>query len=644
MCGISGVLGELVRTTDALADHLQAHRGPNGAGCHTDPHGRARLQFRRLAIIDLSDAANQPIANEDRTVWVVCNGEIYNFRELRRELEQKGHTFRSQGDVEVLVHLWEEHGPGLLNRLNGMFALCIWDARTGEAFLARDHAGIKPLYVTQSERGIAFASEAKVLLDVPGVSRGVDPVALRQYLTFLWVPGTRTMWRDIRKLPPAGWLRWKNGAITEGTWWDWDQSAKGQASPDEWSAAVRDTLRESVERQLVSDVPVGTLLSGGLDSSAITAAMRSVMPTGRLDAYTARVEGGATDGFSDDLPFARQVGAHLGVNLVEASIAPTIVEMLPELVWHSDEPLADPAIAASHLLCRCAREHGTVVLLSGQGADELYHGYRSHDAVRLARRLSGIPSPLTRAATSIAGALLGRSGATAGALPRRALKMLRFLGSESQARVLQLADWGSMDMRHELLANGGEEPTAQDVYGDYLALFQQARATTDEERWSYVLFKTFMPALNLTYGDRTSMASSVELRVPFLDRALVEQAGRIPSALKMRNGRRKWVLSEAAAPWLPPDIATRPKTGFGAPIRSWLARDLQPLMRNVLLGEQFTARGLFRREGVSTLLDDLSSGRRDVAYIVWALFTFEIWAQTFLDANGRQPIRLAPAA
>ncbi|HSJ97732.1 MAG TPA: asparagine synthase (glutamine-hydrolyzing) [Myxococcota bacterium] len=644
MCGISGVLGRWPGAPDVMADERQAHRGPDGAGRYADPEARARLWFRRLAIIDLSDAANQPLPNEDGTVWVVGNGEIYNFRELRAELQRAGHTFRSQGDVEVLVHLWEEHGRDLLQHLNGMFAFCIWDARTGEAFLAVDHAGIKPLYVARHDGALAFASEAKVLLDLPGLTTAVDPVALHQYLTFLWVPGERTMWRDIRKLAPASWLSWRDGQVEEGTWWDWDQSEKDDRPPDEWAAAVRHTLAESVERQLVSDVPVGILLSGGLDSSAITGAVRATHPHGRIRGYTARVAGHAHDGFSDDLPFARRVAWHLGVDLVEETISPEIASLLPQLVWHSDEPLADPAIAASYLLSRCARDHGTVVLLSGQGADELYHGYRSHRAVRLASRLSGVPAPLMRAATAMAAAAAGRTGASAGALPRRALKMLRFLGAAAQDRVLQLADWGSTSVRGELLATGSGIPSMTDVYGDYLALFDRARAHNDEDRWSYVLFKTFLPALNLTYGDRTSMAASVELRVPFLDRALVEQAGRIPSALKMRGGRPKWVLSEAASAWLPSVIATRPKTGFGAPLRSWLARDLRPLMLQILLGERFLARGLFRREGVVTLLDDLESGRRDVAYIVWALFTFEIWARTFLDRDGRHPVQLGAAA
>ena len=641
MCGISGFLARPGSVPHALPDERQRHRGPDDEGVYTDPHGRARLAFRRLAILDLSTAGHQPMTNEDRTVWMVFNGEIYNYRPLREELERKGHRFTSRTDSEVLVHLWEEEGRDMLRRLNGMFAFCIWDERTGEAFLARDHAGIKPLYLAEVDGGLVFASEPKVLLAEPALRREVDPIALRQYLTFLWVPGSRTMWSGIRKVPTGGWLSWRDGRVEQGTWWDWTLSEKDSATPDEWVRATRATLLESVERQLQSDVPLGALLSGGLDSSAIVGAMRELRSDEEIRGYTAQVAGDAQDGFADDLPYARRVAERLDVSLHEERIAPAIAELLPMLVWHTDEPLADPAIAASYLLCRSARECGTVVLLSGQGADELYHGYRSHRAVRMSRAVAGVPTPIVRTAGALAAAVVERTGGAADAMPRRALKLLRFLGASSSERILQLADWGSTGLRGELLRGGAGAPDEASVYGDYLDLFASAAACTEEERWSYVLFKTFLPALNLTYGDRTSMASSVELRVPFLDRALVEQAGRMPLDVKVRQGRQKWVLGEAARPWLPEDVITRPKTGFGAPLRSWLARDLRHVMRAALLGDRFLSRGLFERAGVQSLLDDLESGRRDVAYIVWALFTFDLWARTFIDADGAAPVALA---
>ncbi len=641
MCGISGIFSREPQLTAALVDERQRHRGPDDDGHYRDPQGRARLWFRRLSILDLSQAGHQPMPNEDESVWLVFNGEIYNHRELRAELTGKGHRFRSNTDSEVLVHLWEEYGRAMLDRLNGMFAFCIWDSRRGEGFLARDHAGIKPLYLAETESGVAFASEPKVLLSLTSTDRSIDPVALRQYLTFLWVPGERTMWRGIRKLAAGEWLSWSERGVERGTWWDWDQSTKEERSPEDWARAVRETLLESVERQLMSDVPLGALLSGGLDSSAIVGAMRELRPAEHIRAYTAMVSGDSQDGFADDLPFARSVAQRLDVDLVEERIAPSITSLLPLLIWHTDEPLADPAIAASYLLCRCARERGTVVLLSGQGADELYHGYRSHRAVRLARSLSGIPSPMVRAASAIGEAVIGQAGTSASAAPRRLLKMLRFVGSSNQERILQLADWSSTAIREEILRADVRAESNAEVYGDYLALFDRSRARTDEERWTYVLFKTFLPALNLTYGDRTSMAVSVELRVPFLDRALVEQAGRIPSEMKTRDGRQKWVLAEAARDWLPPEIGTRAKTGFGAPLRTWLAHDLRDEMRRTLLGERFEARGLFRRSGIETLLRDLETGRRDVAYVVWALFTFELWARTFIDADGSAPVSIA---
>ena len=641
MCGISGALHRRPRPARSIDDLRQRHRGPDDEGTYADPRGRAELWFRRLAILDLSRAGHQPMSNEDGTVWLVFNGEIYNHQPLRAELERKGHVFRSRTDSEVLVHLWEEHGREMVARLNGMFAFCIWDERRGEAFLARDHAGIKPLYLADIGDSLLFASEPKVLLGAPEVARTVDPIALRQYLTFLWVPGGRTMWSGIRRLGEGAWLSWTPERTETGTWWDWDQSQKQDLPPHEWASQVRATLRDAVERQLMSDVPLGALVSGGLDSSAIAGAMRELRPGSPIRAYTARLEAESIDGFADDLPFAREVATHLDLDLVEETVAPSIASLLPLLVWHTDEPLADPAIAASYLLCKRARADGTIVLLSGQGADELYHGYRSHRAVRLANSFGVVPSPLVRLAGAVAESLVGRSGTSASAGPRRLLKMLRFAGASREDRILQLADWATPAARDDILHPGVRVYDRQAVYGEYLSLFEQSRAPTDEERWSYVLFKTFLPALNLTYGDRTSMAVSLELRVPYLDRALIEQAGRIPASLKVRDGAQKWVLAEAAGNWLPPTIRGRSKTGFGAPLRRWLAQDLRHLMRETLLGDRLADRALFRREGIVRLLDDLETGRRDVAYLVWALFTFEVWARTFLDENGSAPVSLA---
>jgi asparagine synthase (glutamine-hydrolysing) len=641
MCGIGGMLFRDPTVSMTLADERQAHRGPDDRGAYRDPHNRATLSFRRLAILDLSAAGHQPMSNEDGTVWMVFNGEIYNYRALRAALEARGHVFRSKTDSEVLVHLWEDHGRDMLPLLNGMFAFCIWDERTGEALLARDHAGIKPLYYADVGSAVVFASEPKTLLSIPGVDARVDPISLQQYLTFLWVPGTRTMWSGIRKLSAGGWASWRDGRLECGSWWTWDQTPQRGRDATEWANELRATLLQAVERQLMSDVPLGALVSGGLDSSAIAGAMRAIHPDGPISAYTASSDGGDQDGFVDDLPYARLVAERLGLDLVEERIRPSVASLLPLLVWHTDEPLADPAIAASFLLCRRARQDGTIVLLSGQGADELYHGYRSHRALRIARSVSGVPDPLVRLVGMIAETVSAATGTSARSWPRRATKMLRFLGASGRDRVMQLADWGSPALRREILSPRIADIPADQVYGEYLSLFEQSRGATEEDRWSYVLLKTFLPALNLTYGDRTSMAVSVELRVPYLDRALLEQAGRMPASVKHRDGIPKWVLAEAARPWLPDVIRTRPKTGFGAPLRRWLAVDLRREVHAILGSQRFAARGLFDPAGVRRLLTDLETGRRDVAYIVWALFTFELWAQTFVDRDGSAPIELA---
>lgn len=638
MCGISGILRR-GNASLVLEDAIQSHRGPDDLGTYHDAGGRCTLNFRRLAIIDLSAAGHQPMSNEDGTVWLVFNGEIYNFADLRRELEQKGHTFRSRTDSEVLVHLWEEEGRAMVQRLNGMFAFCIWDERTGEAFLARDHAGIKPLYVAESDGGLAFASEAKVVASLPGVSREVDRVALRQFLTFLWVPGERTMWKGVRKLAPGSWMSWRDGVTTTGVWWDWDQRPDHSRSDADWIADLRGSLLSVTARQIVSDVPVGALLSGGLDSSVIVAAMREVAPADRIRCYVSYSPGEDHDGFAHDLPYARMVADRVGAELFEQPLDPGMAELLPLLVWHLDEPIADPAAVASYLLCRQARETGTVVLLSGQGADELYHGYRGHRAMRARGRVGGVPTQAFRLASGIFETVVARSGLSATATPRRIGKLLRVLGASASEAVMQLADWGSATIRDELLV---DREGAGEAYDDYLDLFARSRGATDEDRWSYVMFKTFMPSLNLAYGDRSSMAVSLELRVPFLDRELVEQAGRMPSAVKSRNGEKS-VLAAAAADWLPEAVLRRPKTGFGAPLRAWLSGPLHARIREVLLSDRLAARGLFHRAGLEAVLHDLETGRRDVAYIVWAIFTFELWARTFLDADGMQPTSLEPA-
>jgi asparagine synthase (glutamine-hydrolysing) len=641
MCGISGVLTPVGRTVSPVPEQRQRHRGPDDCGAYADPQGRAVLRFRRLAIIDLSSAGHQPMSNEDGTVWLVFNGELYNYKPLRAELEARGHRFLSQTDSEVLVHLWEEHGRNMLPMLNGMFAFCVWDERRGEALLARDHAGIKPLYYARVDDTLVFASEPKVLLGSPYVRADIDPIALRQYLTFLWVPGSRTMWSDIRKVPEGGWMSWRDGQVEQGTWWDWDQRPSSGLTTIEWVGEVRRTLLEVIERQLMSDVPLGALVSGGLDSSVIVGAMRELHPNRRIRAYTAVSDGADQDGFADDLPFARMVAGRLGLDLVEEGVNPSLATLLPLLIWHTDEPLADPAIAASFLLCRRARHDGTIVLLSGQGADELYHGYRSHTAIALAQSASFVPDPLLRVAMTLVELSTARTGTSARSLPRRAIKMLRFLGERGRDRVLSLADWASPPLRREILDPAIADIPADEVYGEYFSLFDRSRGPTDEDRWSYVLLKTFLPSLNLTYGDRTSMAVSVELRVPYLDRALLEQAGRIPAHLKRRGGAPKWILAEAARDWLPGAIRRRPKTGFGAPLRRWLTKDLRETVRAVVLGDRLTDRGLFRRDGVNRLLEDLDNGRRDVAYVVWALFTLELWARTFIDRDGAAPVELA---
>lgn len=642
MCGLAGVFGPrdpvAARALISAACERMRHRGPDDEGLYAAPDGRAMLGFRRLSILDLSAAGHQPMGNEDGTVWLIFNGEIYNHVPLRADLERRGHHFRSRSDSEVLLHLWEERGPDLVHALNGMFAFAIWDERTGTGFVARDHVGIKPVYCAQADGAVWFASEAKALIDVPGVGTGVDRAALTAYLTFLWVPGSRTLWSDITKLEPGHRLTWQGGRATVDRWWDWDQTPGPDRTGAAWAEELRHELGAAVERQLQSDVPLGAFLSGGLDSSSVVGAMRDRRPEEPIQCYAMSAGATGGEGFVDDLPYARRVAAAQRLDLDEFEADADLISLWPRMIWHSDEPLADPAVGNTYIISRHARAKGTIVLLSGQGGDELFHGYRSHLAVQGADRLGWIPPGAAGALERLGGRLAGAAGVRSRPLMRRALKVLHALAVDGPGRAFALAEWSGAGDRAALLtpetADAGRDAR---LFATYRALYERSRGRTAVDRWSYVLLNTFLPALNLTYSDKAGMAASVEIRVPLLDRAVVELAGRIPARWKIRGAETKWILGEAAAPWLPDGIRRRPKTGFGAPVRAWLRGPLADEVRSVLLSERALARGWLQPDGVRVLLDDLAADRRDVAYLAWALYTLEHWARIFQDNGGRRP-------
>jgi asparagine synthase (glutamine-hydrolysing) len=640
VCGICGYAGddrpELLESMNAAMQH----RGPDGAGVWFDHAARVGLGHRRLSIIDLSDAARQPMCNEDGTVQVSFNGEIYNFQDLREPLESKGHRFRSHSDTEVLVHLYEERGVDMLQDLNGMFAFAIWDARKRQLLLARDHVGVKPLYYWVDRERIYFASEIKALLRVPEIPNELNVAAVPDYLAFLWAPGGETLLRGIQKLEPGHFLLWRDGQVQVKPWFSLHYEPDTSVSEAEWIERVHDTFVRTTRRQMVSDVPLGAFLSGGLDSSSIVASMREAFPDREITCYTVRFDQNdmARDQGADDYPYARRVAEILDVKLKGVLLKPNVIRLLPKMIWHLDEPDADPAIFPSYLICKLAREDGTTVLLSGTGGDEVFFGYRSHVAYRTYeqfRWLARFPGgPALTAAVAASTALLGAQNRTA----RRLRKFQKGLDQSALERHLALSEWSSVPVRDELLrpdvmaAYPGvrQEPACMRKY------YESFSGTGELNRHSHLLIQTFLAAHNFLYTDKTSMAVSVETRVPFMDVELMRLAARIPEEHKLRGTTTKYVLKKAMERYLPPSILYRSKTGFGAPLRQWIAEDLHEPIEVLLGRKRVEERGLFDAGVVERVLRENERDEADHAYLIYALLTLELWLQTYVDRRGEE--------
>lgn len=639
MCGICGTAGFADRELLGRMAAVMAHRGPDDEGFHVSPGGRAGLGHRRLRIIDLSPAAGQPMANEDGTLRLVYNGEIYNFRELREELVRGGHRFRSQSDGEVILHLYEELGAGCLTRLNGIFALALWDERDGTLLLARDPLGVKPLYYAETGRGLVFASEVKGLLQAEDLPAALEPAALPEFLTFLWVPGPRTMFRGVRKLMPGERLHWRDGRITTETYWDLnfieEPRPAGQLADE-----LRAMLAAAVKRQLVADVPVGVFLSGGVDSSAILA-LATEAAGGPVRAYTiayresdARLEQSGRDRY-----YARRVAKRFGADYHEIEVAPDVAALLPRVVWHLDEPVADPAAISTLLICEAARPEVTV-LLSGQGGDEVFAGYRWHRNEQLARLAGlaprfmreGLFRPALALLPRVAGRLPGASSGYALAVHRYGDKFLRGLDRSPEERYVAFRAYYDRAGLAEVLAPELREQLAgADPFRSHLDYFERHPADAFLNRALYVDTKTFLPELNLTYSDKLSMAASLEVRVPLLDLEIVRFMAGVPTGLKLRGLTTKYLFKRALAGLVPDEVIRRRKAGFGAPIRQWLRADLAPLVADLLAPDRLRDRGLLDPAVVARMIRENAAGTHDHTYRLWAFLTLEMWLRNFVD-------------
>jgi asparagine synthase (glutamine-hydrolysing) len=622
MCGIAGIF---LRNGDTVGEQpLQAmttclaHRGPDGDGFFR--RGPVGLGHRRLAIIDLV-TGDQPMSNEDAGVTVVFNGEIYNFRELRRELETRGRRFRTASDTEVILRAYEEYGVDCLRHLRGMFAFAIWDERCHRLFLARDRVGIKPLVFAWDGRRLLFASEPKAILEDSSVPRRIDWEALRDYLTLHYIPSPRTIFADIRKLPPGCFLTvdLEGGEPKVQRYWDLRFEPDVRRSEADWLEGLRAHLHDAVSSHLVSDVPIGAFLSGGMDSGTVVALM-----AGATRGHVRTFAIGFDEASHDELAHARRVAQHHGTQHFEFVVKPDALEVLPKLVWQFDEPFADSSAIPTYFVSKITREHVTVAL-SGDGGDENFLGYSRYvRALALHDRLDQFPGVLAR--------LLFRWAARLSPDTLRGHGYLEMLGSDPVARYFRLMAFQRSEGLRRILSEEARQQVAPLVTP---ALFHTLGAAADAPDYASTLqsidVRCYLPEDILTKVDKASMLVSLESRVPLLDHVLMEFVATMPSGLKFQNGAGKAILKKAMADRLPPETLTRRKMGFGVPLAEWFRRDLGAYTREVLEGRRTRERGLLDPRAVSAVLEEHQSGARDRSSQIWALLCLEEWARRWLD-------------
>jgi asparagine synthase (glutamine-hydrolysing) len=650
MCGIVGLISQAPESRIGAMLKAVEHRGRDDEGVWTSSainnEGQAvALGHRRLSIIDTSAAGHQPMLSQDGRLVLVLNGEIYNYRELREQLTAKGHSFLTQTDTEVLLAAWAEWGEDCLSRLNGMFAFALWDEQQRALFLVRDRVGIKPLYYMcqkpDSEGGLSeqgtsfvFASEVKSILASGLVKAELDRESLHQFLTFLWAPDPSTLFRGIKTVPPGHLVKLRDHELTVREWWDisFDTIEEGR-SEDWWKEQVLETLDRVVKLEMVADVPLGSFLSGGIDSSSIVALMKNHSEGRRISTYTIGIEAEDLrfDIIPDDVHWARRVNQQLDTDYHEIMLQPKVAELLPRLVYHMDEPAIDMAIP-SYLVSSAARENLTV-MLSGMGGDEVFAGYPRQLAMKIAGAFDPVPQLLRRPVMRTLASVLpgGRPGKLTGAL-RNAKKFARSAALDFEGRYLGYGTYFTDEAKTRLYTDEMREATmGLDAYATHRRYFARAKNADALNQLLYVDLKTFLPCLNLMTTDKTSMAANLEVRVPFLNQHLLELTARMPPDLKLRGLKRKYILKRAAEKLLPRELVWRKKAGFGAPIRSWLRGPLRPMVEELLSEQTVKRRGLFRPEEVRRIIDANLSGREDYNLQVFQLLTFELWQQAFMD-------------
>jgi asparagine synthase (glutamine-hydrolysing) len=623
MCGITGIVQPGTVPDRDLLERMTAtlvHRGPDADGFHIGPE--IGLGFRRLAIIDLA-TGDQPVANEAKTLWLVFNGEIYNYRELRAALRDAGHEFRSRGDSEVLVHLYEERGVDMFRELRGMFALALWDADRRELLLARDRIGEKPLYFTRAVPGggFGFASEMKALL-AAGVSRDPDYDALMEYLFHLYIPAPRAAFASISKLPPGHYLRYRDGAVDMQRYWEPGFSPVDRTEAEHVSG-LRERMLDAVRSCLVADVPIGAFLSGGIDSSSVVAAMCATHDQ-PVHTFTITFEG---HGHYDESEAARATARHFGTEHHELCAPLGGPELLPQIVDSFDEPFGNATAVLVKSLSAATSEHVKVVL-TGDGSDELFFGYPRYRGLQLAGRYRRLTPQRLRELIARASQLIPES--TSGWHAARRAR--EFLGTGGMSWADAYVDWiGYFTgdtlqslLTPELAARATQAPS-------FIRQLLGESPRPDLSDVSRTELQSFLPYNVLEYADKMSMAHSLELRAPFVDHRLIEYVATMPPELKLRRGKSKWALREALRSELPPDVLKRPKRGLNPPLGAWLSDGAAQLVDEYLNPAAVRDRGLLRPEAVSALIHEQQTGWRDWSLHIWALLVLELWFRQRVD-------------
>ncbi len=632
MCGIAGCYQQPYgrKLVDIMSDRI-AHRGPDAAGIwsHEDDRVSVHLGHRRLSIIDLSAAADQPFVKHGMTL--VYNGELYNYKQLRAELAGHGVQFVTKSDTEVVLEAWRVWGPDALRRFRGMFAFALADTATGELVLARDPLGIKPLFYFRRGTGVMFASELKALLAAVGGELRIEPGALVASMLYYWVPEQRCAIQGVQKLPAGSWARFgPDGSFDSDYYWRVQDVAAEAAHSG--PVDLRAVIEESVAAHLVADVPVSSFLSGGLDSSIVT--VLAHRDASSVDAYTItfRPQDQKLEAMPDDAVYARKVAAGYGIGLHEIEISPDIVNLLPRMVDILDEPIGDPAAINTLLMCEAARERGVKVILSGMGADELFGGYRKHLACVMASRYGRLPAAARVPARLAVRSLPVSIGGRGLRYPRWAKRFMTFAELSEEARFRRSYTLYDPD---ELTALVGPDLVGQvgDVLDEHAAIYQDNALDDEINRMCLADTRLFMAGLNLTYTDRASMAASVEVRVPFVDPVVAQAAFAIAGKDKIRGRTSKAALKDAAAAWLPAEIVHRPKASFGAPLRAWVRNDLRELIDDVLVGGELVQAGMLRKQAILRLIADEQTGREDNAKQIWQLLSMELWYRQVQEAG-----------